>query len=63
MSVWGMGKSKAFLVSKPVLSGGLADHTEDRDLEMAFVQLQDMEDSTKKLYKEVKRDHLRHVKL
>ena len=40
---------------KPSLSQGLSTHMEDRELEMCFNNLQNLEDNCKKLYKEVKR--------
>jgi len=56
MSTWNpLKKAGAQLNSKPLLSQGLLSHDEDRDLEMTFVRLQDMEENTKKLYKEVRR--------
>ncbi len=44
---------KSHLTTKPVLSH--ADHVDDRELEIAFNKLQELEDHNKKLYKEVKR--------
>lgn len=55
MSSWNPLIKKPYLSSKPLLSQGLASHTEDRQLEINFNQLQEMEDHSKKLYKEVKR--------
>jgi len=46
---------KPALSQKPTLSNGLASHEDDRDLEMSYVRLQELEESTKKLYKEVKK--------
>ena len=46
---------KPYLSQRPQLSQGLASHAEDRDLELAFKNLCDLEDHCKKLYKEVRR--------
>lgn len=46
---------KPYLSQRPVLSQGLASSSEDRELEMAFRNLKDLEDHCKKLYKEVRR--------
>jgi hypothetical protein len=46
---------KPYLSQKPQLSQGLATHAEDRELEMAYKNLRDLEDHCKKLYKEVRR--------
>lgn len=46
---------KPALSQKPTLSNGLASHEDDRDLEMSYNRLQDLEESSKKLYKEVKK--------
>ena len=43
------------LAAKPQLTQGLASHEEERKLELSYVQLQDLEDNSKKLYKEVKK--------
>eukprot|EP00092_Neocalanus_flemingeri_P004645 GFUD01005008.1.p1 GENE.GFUD01005008.1~~GFUD01005008.1.p1 ORF type:complete len:266 (-),score=90.11 GFUD01005008.1:134-931(-) len=43
------------LSAKPLLSQGLVSHEDDRELEIAYVKLQDLEENTKKLYKEVKK--------
>ena len=43
------------MVSRPLLSQGLSTHVEDRELELAYVNLAELEDNTKKLYKEVQR--------
>jgi len=43
------------LSAKPLLSQGLVSHEDDRELELSYVKLQDLEESTKKLYKEVKK--------
>jgi len=46
---------KPYLSQRPQLSQGLATHAEDRELELAFKNLKDLEDHCKKLYKEVRR--------
>jgi len=46
---------KSALCQKPALSQGLASYEDDRELEMTYVRLQEQEENTKKLYKEVKR--------
>ena len=46
---------KPYLSQKPQLTQGLATYAEDRDLELAFKNLRDLEDHCKKLYKEVRR--------
>ena len=46
---------KPYLSQKPNLTNGLASYAEDRDLELAFKNLRDLEDHCKKLYKEVRR--------
>ncbi len=46
---------KPYLSQKPQLTQGLASHSEDRELELAFQNLRDLEDHCKKLYKEVRR--------
>jgi len=43
------------LSAKPLLSQGLVSHEDDRELELSYVKLQDLEENTKKLYKEVKK--------
>ena len=43
------------LAAKPLLTQGLTPHEDERKLELAYVQLQDLEESSKKLYKEVKK--------
>ena len=43
------------LAAKPQLTQGLASHEEERKLELSYVQLQDLEENSKKLYKEVKK--------
>ena len=52
---WNPLQKKPFLSTKPSLSQGLSSHMEDRELEMCFNNLQNLEDNCKKLYKEVKR--------
>lgn len=46
---------KASLHQKPLLSQGLASHEDDRLMEMTFVKLQELEENSRKLHKEVKR--------
>ena len=46
---------KPYLSQRPQLTQGLASHAEERDLELAFKNLRDLEDHCKKLYKEVRR--------
>ena len=56
MSSWNpLGKKPACLCVRPLLSQGLVTHVEDRELELAFVNLAELEDNAKKLYKEVQR--------
>jgi len=56
MSTWNpLKKAGPQLNTKPLLSQGLVSHDEDRELEMTFVRLQEMEENSKKLYKEVRR--------
>ena len=55
MTSWNPLQKKQFLCVKPALSQGLSTHMEDRELEMCFNNLQNLEDNCKKLYKEVKR--------
>ena len=43
------------LAAKPQLTQGLASHEEERKLELSYVQLQDLEENSKKLHKEVKK--------
>jgi len=43
------------LAAKPLLTQGLASHEEERKLELSYVHLQDLEENSKKLYKEVKK--------
>jgi len=43
------------LNAKPLLTQGLVSLDDDRELELAYVKLQDLEENTKKLYKEVKK--------
>jgi len=43
------------LAAKPLLTQGLTSHEEERQLELSYVQLQELEESSKKLYKEVKK--------
>ena len=52
---WNPLQKKPFLCVKPALSQGLSTHMEDRELEMCFNNLQNLEENCKKLYKEVKR--------
>lgn len=52
---WNPLLKKPCLCIKPSLSQGLSTHMEDRELEMSFNNLQNLEDNCKKLYKEVKR--------
>ena len=52
---WNPLQKKPSLCIKPALSQGLSTHMEDRELEMCFNNLQNLEDNCKKLYKEVKR--------
>ena len=52
---WNPLQKKPSLCVKPSLSQGLSTHMEDRELEMCFNNLQNLEDNCKKLYKEVKR--------
>ena len=49
-----LGK-RPYLSSRPMISQGLSSHLEDRELQMSFQHLQELEDHSKKLYKEVKR--------
>ena len=49
---WILRKSQ--LQTKPVLSQGLANPNEDRQLEIGYQNLRQLEDVSKKLYKEVK---------
>ncbi len=44
---------KTHLSSRPAQSQGLASQLEDRDLMVSFVALQELEEHSKKLYKEV----------
>jgi len=46
---------KAALCQKPSLSQGFANYEDDRLLELSYVKLQELEENTKKVYKEVKR--------
>lgn len=48
-------KTAGQLAAKPLLTQGLTTHEEERSLELAYVRLQDLEESSKKLYKEVKK--------
>ena len=50
-----MKKQVGNLAAKPQLTQGLASHEEERKLELSYVQLQDLEENSKKLYKEVKK--------
>ena len=52
---WNPLQKKSFLSVRPALSQDLSTHMEDRELEMCFNNLQNLEDNCKKLYKEVKR--------
>lgn len=52
---WNPLQKKQSLCIKPALSQGLSTHMEDRELEMCFNNLQNLEENCKKLYKEVKR--------
>ena len=52
---WNPLQKKPFLCVKPGLSQGLSNHMEDRELEMCYNNLQNLEENCKKLYKEVKR--------
>ena len=52
---WNPLQKKPFLSIKPALSQDLSTHMDDRELEMCFNNLQNLEDNCKKLYKEVKR--------
>jgi len=51
---WSLLK-KPSLCQKPALSQGTASYADDRQLELTFVKLQELEENSKKLYKEVKR--------
>lgn len=44
---------KSHLQTKPVLTQGLASPNEDRQLELGYQNLRQLEDVSKKLYKEV----------
>ena len=46
---------KAALCQKPALSQGFASYEDERLLELSYVKLQELEENTKKVYKEVKR--------
>jgi len=48
-------KTVGQLNTKPLLTQGLSTHEEERELELNYVRLQDLEESSKKLYKEVKK--------
>ena len=52
---WNPLQKKPSLCVKPSLSQGLSTHMEDRELEMCFNNLQNLEDNCKKLYKEDKK--------
>ncbi len=52
---WNPLGKRPYLSGRPLLSQGLATHLEDRELQMCFCHLQELEDHAKKLYKEVKR--------
>lgn len=45
---------KPALCQKPALSQGLASYDDDRMLELTYNKLQEMEENTKKVYKEIK---------
>lgn len=45
---------KSSLQTKPILTNGLASPNDDRQLEVGFQNLRQLEDVSKKLYKEVK---------
>ncbi len=55
MSSWNPLGKRPYLTSRPLLSQGLSSHLDDRELQMSFSHLQELEDHSKKLYKEVKR--------
>ena len=50
---WNNLLRKSYLQTKPVLSQGLASPNDDRQLELGFQNLRQLEDVSKKLYKEV----------
>ena len=52
---WNNLLKKPSLSQRPQLTQGLATHAEERDLELAFKNLRDLEDHCKKLYKEERR--------
>ena len=52
---WNNLLKKPYLSQRPQLTQGLATHAEERDLELAFKNLRDLEDHCKKLYKEERR--------
>ncbi len=50
---WNNLLRKSYLQTKPILSQGLASHNDDRQLELGYQNLRQLEDVSKKLYKEV----------
>ena len=50
---WNNLLRKSHLQAKPTLSQGLASYNDDRQLEVGYQNLRQLEDVSKKLYKEV----------